>query len=152
MRRPRDHLRGALDADNMRRQLSPDPGAIAVEHRQGEALADRMPVAARGDEADSPPVPPDRLIAAGVGADRVDFERRDSPPRAVSLFVQGRFAPDEIALVEGDPLVEAGHARRVVLGEFARPDAEALFEAKRANRVEPIFDRAKPPARSEERR
>src|SRR5262245_30584479 len=135
MRRSRDHLRRAFDADDMRGQLCADPAGRGIDHRQGEALSNRMAITAGGDETDALAVPPDRLIAAGVSVDGLDIERDNPPPCAGSTFAQRRLATDEIVFVEGYPLIQPGRAGRVVLGEFTRPDAEALFEAQRADRV-----------------
>ena len=84
--------------------------------------------------------PPDRLVAGRVGVERVDFERDQLAlgRRALALH-QRRLAADKIALVPGDPAVHAGHARSMILREFRRPDAEALFEPERQQRVIAVF-------------
>ena len=108
-----------------------------IDQRHGQRLAGRVPVAARGDETDAGLARPDRLEPAGVGTLGVDLERDETLRRPVPLaFGERRVAPDEIALLPVDPAVHAGFARRVALGEFRRPDAEALLQPEREKRVE----------------
>src|SRR5690242_16232781 len=110
--RGRDDARRPFNTDNVHGKLCPLPGETVVDQRQGDALADGVAIAAGGDEADPPAYVPDRLEAAGVGVDCIDFERDDTLRHAPLALLQRRLAADETALVEGNEAVEPGLAGR----------------------------------------
>src|SRR6185437_4960092 len=124
-------------------ELGADPGRLRRDERHPQALAKRVAVADGGHEAGHRAYPPNRLVARGVGVERVDLERDQAPlgPRALALR-ERRLAAEEIAFVPGDPAIHAGHPRRAILGEFGRPDTEALFEPEREKRVIAVFPQA----------
>src|SRR4051794_8359105 len=102
---------GAQVADDVDGKLGANSGLLAVDVGHGQALADRVAVAAGGDEADAAVALPHRLEARGVGVDGVPLERHQLLPGAAAVtLAQGGLAADELALVEGDEAVEAAHA------------------------------------------
>src|SRR6056297_2804400 len=136
VRRGRDDRRRALDSDDMHGEIVALHSMRGVDERHGEGVADRMAIATGGDETHALSALPDRLVARRVRPVRVDRERQQLLRRPVAVaFRQGGLAAREIRLVPGDPAVHPGHPGRAVLGEFLRPDAEALLQPERAEGV-----------------
>ena len=109
-----------------------------------------MPISARGDEAHQPPVLPDRLETAGIRVALGQLERHDGPRGTCLAFFQRGLLADEV-LRPVDPAVHAGFARRIALGEFPAPDAEALLKPQRQKRVVADLAQAQAFARVDQR-
>src|ERR1700722_10522062 len=132
----------------MHAELGADCGGFRRNQRQRQALAYRVAVAAGGYKADHRAQSPDWLVAARIRIVRVAFKRDQLAlgRRPLALRKRG-LAAEKIAFVPGDPAIHAGHARRTILRELRRPDAEALLEPQRQKRVIAVLPNAKVPSR-----
>src|SRR5215472_1431527 len=125
------HGRRALDAKNV------DGEALAVARQRrrhiahGDALADPMSPAARGDMADGLSVMQDYLIAHHIGMRRIDDQGDETPCRSGAAFGEHGLAADEIRLLIVDEGGEPGLARRVVGPEILVEGAVILLEPER---------------------
>ena len=111
---------------------------------EGDRLTHAMTVATRRDPANDLTVAPDRLVAVGIGVDRVDRQRHQPPLGTGRALALGGGAADEIALGEIDEAIEPGFAGRVDRPVFARPVAEAFFPRSEFNARAPKCRRPKP--------
>ena len=118
------------------------PRGLAVDERQGEAHAHRVAISPRSHISHPTVALPNRFIARGIGIGGIDFKRHQQCPGTFFALLQGRDATHEVQLVEGNEAVHAGHSRRIALTELGGPDAEALLQPHREQRIVTIFDDA----------
>src|SRR5262249_28009106 len=98
-------------------------------------------------ESHAPPALPDGFVPGRVGIDSIDLKRDKVARRRAALSLpQRRVTANETVLAEIDPAVHAGHAGGVGLGEFARPDTEALLQPQRIGCVVAVFANTVPRA------
>src|SRR5277367_567193 len=96
---------------------------------ESQRVIDAMPERARGDPTHRLAVMPDRLIADRIGIGGIHIEGEQAQCPAALLLLGRRRAPDERALLEIDESIETRFEWPVDGAVFARPAAEALFNA-----------------------
>ena len=122
------------------------PGSDAPGRDVGvrDRALDRVAVAAARHPAEDLAVHPHGLGAERNRARLVEDEAGESPLRRLFLRREERVAPEEVALVELDGEAEAGLERRLVRRDVGAPDAVALLEPQRVDRLVAARDEAVP--------
>src|SRR6266404_5015874 len=115
----------------------------------GDRAADGVAVAAARDAADEFAADPNRLRAECDGT-RIG---KDEAGEAALRLLRGEegVAPDEVALVELDGEPDPALVRRVLGRDVGAPDAVALLQPQRVDRLVAAGDEAVRPARLPER-
>ena len=130
-----DPLAEDLDLDRL-----PGRGALGRQVRVGDRALDRVAVAAARHAADGLAVDAHRL---GAERDRARVGEHEAAEPALRLRPrEQRLAADEVALVELDGEAEPGLERRVVGRDVGAPDAVALLEPQRVDRLVAAGDEA----------
>ena len=118
-------------------EFGADRGELRLHVTDRQALAQAVPVVARGGAADELAIGREnRLVAERVGiGDAVHFERDEAERHAVLLLLLERLAAGERALVHAHEAGQPGLERRVVARQVAAPHAVGLLHAQRLHRA-----------------
>src|SRR5581483_347690 len=112
-----------------------------------ETRFERVPVTARGGDADEFSIAEQRLVAATIHIVRVHLQGHDAMLDALRFLFQQRVAADKKFFVEGNKLFEPRFERRDFCQEFAAPRAIAFFQTHCVQRAESVIPHAQIRAR-----